>query len=285
MKTLIIDGNNLIHRTFWTAKNQANRTGSDDISNFHIYFTLNSVLSYTTKYNPDRVIFTWDEKASNDVNPRKLKYKGYKDNRSADTSPHQNNNRIKMFLKSLGILSIFPKSLEADDIIAYITKNEPGNKVVISVDKDLLQLIDETVIVYDPIRKVEYNHTNFYEKTGYKDVETWLKAKCLRGDKSDNVESILSEVKTKKYFDNELELTAEQQDQYNLNYEIFKLGDFSSLEEERNFYIEQLATKLTPNWSEFINLCTEHELNNIIKKKETWYTLFFIKNKLQLLFN
>ena len=49
MKTLIIDGNNLVHRTFWTAKTQSKRTGVDDpvqIANFHIYFTLNAIYSY-----------------------------------------------------------------------------------------------------------------------------------------------------------------------------------------------------------------------------------------------
>lgn len=222
---------------------------------------------------------------SGQVNPRKEKYSNYKENRSTDNTPHLNNNKIKEFLSHLGILSIFPKSLEADDIIAYICKEEAGTKAIISVDKDLLQLINKDVVVYDPIKKQEYNIDNFYEKTGYETVEMWLQAKCLRGDKSDNVEGILSETKTKKFFNNEIKLTSEQQIQYKLNYELFKLGDFSTLEEETAYYSEQLSKKTMPNWNKFLDLCKEHSFNNILNKKETWYTHFFIKNKLQLLFN
>ena len=287
MKTLIIDGNNLIHRTFWTAKTQSKRSNIDDtaeISNFHIYFTLNAVLSYVTKYNPDKVYFAWDEKTLNTVNPRKLKYTNYKENRSKDSTPHQNNNKIKEFLACLGIQSIFPRSLEADDVIAYICNEEEGKKIIISVDKDFLQLINKNVFIYDPIKKQEYNYDNFYEKTGYESVDIWLKAKCLRGDKSDNVEGILSEAKIKKYFTSELTLTLDQQRQYDLNYELFKLGDFSLYIEEVESYRQQLSTPLTPNWTKFTTMCVDHKLNAILNKKETWYSLFFIKNKLQYLF-
>jgi hypothetical protein len=106
----------------------------------------------------------------------------------------------------------------------------------------------------------------------------------LRGDKSDNVEGILSETKIKKYFTEELTLTLDQQRQCDLNYELFKLGDFTLYIEEVESYRQQLSTPLIPNWTKFTAMCVEHKLNAILNKKETWYSLFFIKNKLQYLF-
>ena len=44
--------------------------------------------------------------------------------------------------------------------------------------------------LYDPIRKIIFNNYNFEEKTRFKDVEPWYTAKCLTGDRSDNVPGI-----------------------------------------------------------------------------------------------
>ena len=98
MKTLIIDGNNLIHRTYHTAKIQSKKTKNHtdyQVSNFHIYFTLNAVSSYVKQFVPDNTIFVWDEKKDYKPNIRKSILKEYKGNRTKDSTPHQNNEVIK----------------------------------------------------------------------------------------------------------------------------------------------------------------------------------------------
>ena len=89
MKTLIIDGNNLVHRTWWTAKNQAKRNEDVNLSNLHIYFTLNAIYSYVNKYKPDKTITVWDEKLDYQVNTRKTEFADYKGNRIKDNTPHE----------------------------------------------------------------------------------------------------------------------------------------------------------------------------------------------------
>ena len=42
---------------------------------------------------------------------------------------------------------MYPGILEADDVIAWMTKKLPGDKVVISVDQDMLQLVNEKTMV------------------------------------------------------------------------------------------------------------------------------------------
>ena len=207
MKTLIIDGNNLIHRTFWTAKNQSKRIGDPDvIANLHIYFTLNAIYSYANKYKPTKTIVVWDEKLDYQPNIRKEQLDGYKGTRTKDSTPHHQNEQIKEMLSCLGIPSIFPREREADDIVAYICKTFEGEKVIVSVDRDFLQLVDDKTLLYDAIRKREFTLDTFVEDTDYTKNE-WLRAKCLLGDKSDNVPGIprFGKAKVRKWLDGQLE--------------------------------------------------------------------------------
>lgn len=287
---LIIDGNNLVHRTYWVAKNQATRTNTadtpDQINNLHIHFTLNAIFSYVTKFRPDKTICVWDEKPIYKVNERKTMFEDYKGGRSNDTSPHQNNNIIKAMLRSLGIPSIFPCELEADDIVAYICKNYSGQKRIISVDKDFIQLINKVTSLYDPIRKIEYNSENLLTLIGYSDVDSWFTAKCLAGDKSDNVSGIpkFGKVKIKRYLDGEVVLTEGEQAIFERNNSLFNLNKIKDNSEEQEYYKSQLEVLVESNWEEFIMECNNLALNSILIKKESWYSLFFLRNKLQSLF-
>jgi len=289
MKKLIIDGNNLIHRTYWTAKTQSQRTNTntpEQINNFHIYFTLNAVFSYVTKFNPDKTIFVWDEKPEYQVNERKTEYENYKSNRSGDTAPHQNNNAIKEMLRYLGIPSIFPRQLEADDIVAYICKRTTGQKIIVSVDKDFIQLVDANITLYDPIRKLEYTDKNFEERTGLKDTMEWLQVKCITGDRSDNVAGIpkFGKAKITKWLKGEIVMSEEEKNIYDRNLSLFRLDAFEKNLDEIKYYEDQLSVEVLNNWGDFQEECKLRDFNSILKKKESWYSLFFLKGKLQSLF-
>lgn len=283
--TVIIDGNNLIHRTFWTAKTQSRRTDTDtptQLSNFHIYFTINAVISYVTKYSADSAIVVWDEKPEYRVNTRKTEFAEYKANRKSDLSPHENNDAIKKILAHLGIKSMFPRELEADDIISFLTTAIDGKKVIVSVDKDFIQCISDNVLLYDPIRKLEYRIDTFEEQTGWCNTAEWLSAKCCMGDKSDNVPGIpgFGKVKTTKYIKGEITLTQDQLDTYERNHSLFCLKSIHNVPDEIEYYTNQLNASTTPCWQDFIKECKEREYNSLLKKKESIYTLFFLKNKL-----
>jgi DNA polymerase-1 len=289
MKTLIIDGNNLIHRTFWTAKNIVGLEDSVKLSNFHIYFTINAIKSYVNTYKPDKIITCWDEKPDYQRNERKDLFSEYKGNRSSDTAPHQNNEKIKEFLYTLGIPSIFPRKLEADDVIAYLAESLEGSKVIISVDKDFLQLVNKSVIIYDPIRKKETNTTNFVENAGCEQVN-FMTIKCLTGDKSDNVPGIpkFGKVKVQKYLEGTVILTDEEQSIFTRNLELFRLDKYRQIEnrDELLYYQEQIPNAMScePDFQQFTDLCKEHDISSILNKKEDWYNLFFVKHKLLSMF-
>lgn len=289
MKTLIIDGNNLIHRTFWTAKNQSKKTQTDSpeqLSNFHIYFTVNAVISYVSKYKPTTTIMVWDEKPDYRKNTRKDEFADYKGNRSGDSTPHQNNETIKKILSHLGIRSMYPRELEADDVIAYLASELEGDKVIVSVDRDFIQCISPQVMLFDPIRKVEFKSETFEEQTGWPDVHAWMDAKCCMGDKSDNVPGIpgFGKAKVAKFRKGEVKLTEEEFEIYKRNLSLFSLTAFNYKLEEQKYYADQVAVKSEPDWQKFLQECNAREFNSLLKKKESIYSLFFLKNKLQSIF-
>ena len=282
MKTLIIDGNNLVHRCFWTAKNQVKRNADVNLTNLHIYFTLNAIYSYVNKYKPDKTITVWDEKKDYQVNVRKTEFAGYKGNRTKDSTPHENNDAIKTMLSYLNVPSIFPRELEADDIVAYICKNITGHKVIVSVDQDFLQLVNDETILFDPIRKKEFTCNRFEELTGYT-RENWMTVKCLKGDKSDNVPGIpgFGKVRVQKYLDGNITLDEEQQQTFNTNLSLFSLDKIEEMVEESKYYQDQLDTPVVSNWNRFIEECKQYDFHRILNNQETWHTLFLLGNRLQ----
>jgi len=188
-------------------------------------------------------------------------------------------------LSCLGIKSIFPREREADDIVAYICKTFPGEKVIISVDRDFLQLVDESTTLYDAIRKREFTLPTFEEDTNYTKAE-WLNAKCVLGDKSDNVPGIprFGKAKVRKWLDGELQLTEEQQQIYDKNLTVFDLNEVMSHTTECDYYKQQIDKSIDTRWSQFIEYCEEYELNNILKKKDQWHNIFVLSSKLISMF-
>ena len=82
--------------------------------------------------------------------------------------------------------------IEADDVIGYIAKQilkEDEECVIVSTDKDFLQLVDSKTTVYSPTKKKTYVPDLIKEDYGISS-ENFLFYRVLDGDKSDNVPGI-----------------------------------------------------------------------------------------------
>ena len=288
MKNLIFDGNNLVHRTFWTAKHINQQ--DESLTGLHVYLTLNSIKSVVQKFKPTNVYITWDTSLNRQERFRTALYQEYKGTRSNDSTPHENNDTIIQCLNALGIPSFFPTILEADDVISYLTDTLSGERIIVSADKDFLQKVDEYVSLYDPIRKNLITLHNFEEHAKCK-REDFMKIKCISGDKSDNVAGIpgYGKVKLQKVINNVLELTESDKVIYERNYNLFRLDRYTDLEciDEYNSYVDQfnINKNVKPTFNEFIDLCKSLNMQNILVNKESWYSIFFKESKLLSLFN
>ncbi len=99
---------------------------------------------------------------------------------------------IKRFVEAANIPVLETKGVEADDIIASAVKTfkQLGHKVVIvSGDKDLLQLVDDEVVMWDPMRDKVMTPDEVEKKYGV-GVEKLLDFFSLIGDSADNIPGI-----------------------------------------------------------------------------------------------
>lgn len=98
---------------------------------------------------------------------------------------------IQRILDELCIRQYEFENVEGDDIISYYVKNKKDNEkvVIVSSDKDLTQLISDTVIVYNPRLKDFITKDNAVEKL---DIlpENIVLEKVICGDVSDNIKGV-----------------------------------------------------------------------------------------------
>lgn len=97
------------------------------------------------------------------------------------------------YLEYMPIQLVTADATEADDTIAYLAqdvfcKNE--NKVIImSSDKDFLQLVDDRVNVWSPTKKKLYTPKSVLDEYGVH-TNNFLFYRALDGDKSDNIPGV-----------------------------------------------------------------------------------------------
>ena len=137
--------------------------------------------------NPKHIVVTFDTK---EPTFRHLMYDQYKANRDecpADLVPQMP--LFREIVRALGIQALEQPGVEADDIIATLTRklHEYGQDVVIvSGDKDLTQLVSDSIKVYDGMRDINYDAAAVREKFGVApdQIRDFL---AITGDSSDNV--------------------------------------------------------------------------------------------------
>jgi len=128
---------------------------------------------------------------------RKAFYEHYKANRQIETDLYYPEiNRAREYLLEFFDLYtnwsvVTSERAEADDVIAVAVQSDPDREfVIISSDKDFMQLLREGVILYSPMGRKER------EIEDDRDFDLFLK--CIRGDSSDNVRSAYPRIYTKK---------------------------------------------------------------------------------------
>ena len=120
-------------------------------------------------------------------------YEDYKGNRSEppeDLIPQFS--IIRDATKAIGLPVVEMEGFEADDLIAtYATIAQSIKKkvIIISSDKDLMQLVDNNIILFDPMKQFWINQEQVFQKFGvYPDRV--IDVQSLAGDSSDNIPGV-----------------------------------------------------------------------------------------------
>ena len=134
------------------------------------------------------VIFDYSSKTF-----RNEMYPEYKANRSAppeDLVPQFG--LIRHATRAFGLPCLEMEGFEADDLIATYARlatEAGGSTTIISSDKDLMQLVDPAVSLYDPMKDREINVPEVIEKWGVP-PEKMVDLQALMGDSIDNIPGV-----------------------------------------------------------------------------------------------
>lgn len=311
-KTLIIDGTNTFIRVFCNVPT-LNENG-DHIG--AIIGFLKSIGWLIRKENPTKCIIVFD--GSGGSQRRRKLYPDYKKNRKPtkmnrydefkdlvdeDISKRNQMDRLLRYLSYLPINILIVNNIEADDVIAYVAKLTADQPVVISSsDRDFLQLVDEQISVYSPIKKILYTPKKIEEEFGLY-YKNYINYRILTGDSSDNIPGIngiglktliktIPELKN-SYIDlsgivnicqdkkDKLsEKIRNNKDKIELNEKLMKLDIFNFSTYNKMEIQSRLEVKPEFNKSEFLKLFFEDNLNFILKDPHSWLHSTF--NKLYL---
>tara|TARA_R100000805_G_C3607235_1_gene107687 strand:- start:107 stop:1090 length:984 start_codon:yes stop_codon:yes gene_type:complete len=200
-KILLIDGHNMFLRN-WSVIPTMDENGNHNGGTLGF---LRSLKKLVNENFPMKIIVCWEGKHS--VKRRRKLHEGYKANRGIpkrvnrayqlETPDEQLKSLKRQLFRTKDYLEHFPvyqlgvEYTEADDVIGHISRNlYPENeKIIISNDKDFLQLINDKVTVYRPATK---QHVDVALMLEIEDVHpaNWLLFKAFKGDKSDNIPGI-----------------------------------------------------------------------------------------------
>lgn len=193
MKLLILDGNSVINRAYFGVRPLTTRDG---LYTHAIYGFLNILERMEKEEQPEAIAVAFD---LHGPTFRHLKYEGYKANRHGMPEElAQQMPIMKDVLRAMNIPIYECQGWEADDVIgtaARICSQQGWECVIVTGDRDSLQLIDENVHVKLVISKpgqttaTLYTEEVFREEYGF-EPKKLIDLKALMGDSSDNIPGV-----------------------------------------------------------------------------------------------
>ena len=309
---MLVDGMNTLIRSFSLLK-AMNPTGT------HIGGLVGFLrsLGYITRiFDPTRVIIVWDGKGGSgnrqNINPNykaqratsRITHWGLYDTKEEETEALIGQLfRTQEYLDCLPVQQMVMEKLEADDIMAWIAKKASNSNVkkctIVSSDKDFLQLIDDTIEVYAPVKKKTFTKDNIFDELKVL-PENYNVVKALLGDNSDNlqgvkglgIKTIVSEfpkLLTEKTDLDYVFKVAEEKldgkkifakiihswDKVEQNFELMDLHE-TSLDDKEKQYVNDVFKQTVPDLQTgaFLHLMDQDKIEGITKNTEGWLENF-----------
>ncbi|MEQ1795416.1 MAG: DNA polymerase I [Nitrospira sp.] len=187
-KTLyLIDGSAYIYRAFFALPALNNSKG---LQTNAVYGFMTTLLKILRERKPDGIVVAFDERGPTLRHQEFKEYKAQRppmpDGMSAQI-PY-----IHRVVEALNIPAVKQAGYEADDLIGTLAKKaeRAGDDVVIVTgDKDMLQLITPHVRIYDPVKDKWSGEPECIEKFGVEPARV-IEIMGLMGDASDNIPGV-----------------------------------------------------------------------------------------------
>ena len=192
-KVVLVDGNNLLFRSYYATAYTGNiMRNRDGFPTNGLYGFVNMINKIVAEENPKYMMVAFDIGKTF----RHEKYKDYKGGRRETPEDLKVQFPIaKKILTAMGIKYLECEGYEADDIIGTISswcdKDPEYEALIVSSDKDLLQLISEETVVklLKPKDYIMMDEATFIQTYGFEPIKM-IDLKALMGDASDNIPGV-----------------------------------------------------------------------------------------------
>jgi len=187
-KFVLIDAYSIIFRSYFAfIKNPLKNSKGENTSG--VFGFLNTLEKIKKRIGSDYMCLAFDTPGETF---RDEVYKEYKATRppAPPDLPFQVE-KVKELSQHLGVPYIEFEGYEADDILATCAQQlkDKGEVYIVSFDKDLLQMVNDTIFVYDAYQDVVYDRRKVVEKIGAP-PERIAEFLALTGDNIDNVPGV-----------------------------------------------------------------------------------------------
>jgi len=183
-RLILVDGSAYIFRAYYGLP-PMNRPDGTPIN--AVYGFTNMLVKLIEDYSNDRMIVIFDAARENFRNKIYPEYKANRGEAPDDLVPQFP--LIRECVKSFNIPQLEIEGYEADDLIATyskLAKVDDIETIIVSSDKDLMQLVNKKVTMLDPIKNKKIEINDVEEKFGVK-PEKVIFIQALTGDKVDNI--------------------------------------------------------------------------------------------------
>jgi len=189
----IIDGHALIYRAYYAFINRPLITTKGENTSA-IFGFMRMLLKLLQDEEPSHLVCAFDPRGKTFRHERFPEYKAKR--MKAPEDLHVQGDLIKDIVEKLGIARIEIEGFEADDVIGTLATRATAlsmKTVILSGDKDILQLVDENVSVYASkrgISEVDVLHTEEVEAQWGVLPGQMVDLLALMGDQSDNIPGV-----------------------------------------------------------------------------------------------
>lgn len=191
-KTLVVDANNILTRAIKAMEKQDGALSAHGVPTGALMVFVNSLSRYVREEQPDRLVVCWDAGHAY----RSEIFPEYKAGRTSGIQSETRDSHFglaKRFLTLAGVHHVVMRGVEADDLIAHYwrIRNPDDKMIILSGDKDLLQLLEENVQQIRPGDSLSerWTHDRVESEFGCTPEQLPL-AMALAGDTSDGIPGI-----------------------------------------------------------------------------------------------
>lgn len=187
-KLVLIDGHAILHRAYHALPPLTNANG---VQTNAVYGFMTMLLQILENQKPTHLVVAFDLPQATFRQQQYTAYQGRRPEMESNLS-----DQIPLVHQLLDVLEIpyfEVGGFEADDVIGTLSTQTPDEVIIVTGDRDMLQLVNDHVKVCVPVKGLSetktYDRTKMFDEFGIK-PEQWVDVKALKGDASDNYSGV-----------------------------------------------------------------------------------------------